>query len=205
MRFWKRTPDRRINDEGTSARVPQDRADADRNALLEAVVASLAPLASEFAAVADEAGVDVAAEAALDRLFAFNVLLRGAREQAWRGFACFTINESIPRRDTQNESLERIQIETLPWQRTFQVESNRWAMAEFGAYLAALPDDWFRFRLTSRQWTLANGVRSNCVHQLGYAVVALTSFDFAEDADVKALYLSVEPLVPIKSVLTLAR
>lgn len=179
-------------------------ANRDGQIVLDFAQTSLAPLAEAFRDVAETYGLGGEADQAMDRLFAFTVMLRGAGEDEWRAFGVFTINEAIARRDAQNEALGQIQIGADPWLRKLQMRANRWAETELSEYVWSLPDDWFRFRLSTGQTTAPAGVKENCLHQIAFGVVALTSFDFADEADIRVLYVPVQALVPIDKVLALA-
>jgi hypothetical protein len=168
------------------------------------VQAAVTPLVAQFHEVADALGVEGEAEASIDRLFAYSFLIFGAVEGTWRGFAEFTINEAILRREDQNRALHGIQVEAEPWLRKLQAHANNWAEATLGSYLATLPDDWFRFTLPTGQVTKPRGVKDNCLNGLAYGAVALTSFDFADESHLRALYVPAYPIASLDEVLALA-
>lgn len=181
-----------------------DQPQRDGTELLERVKAALTPLVAEFNEIAEELGVEDETEVAIDRLFAYSFLILAADEETWRGHAKFTINEAILRRDEQNRALRGIQIEAEPWLRKLQARANNWAEATLGAYLATLPDEWFRFALPTGQATMPGGVKNNCLQGLAYGAVALTSFDFADESHLRALYVPAYPIASLDQVLALA-
>lgn len=198
MRLFRRSKDPE-SPAGTALAGPRDGQE-----LLELVKDTVAPLAAAYADISEAYDVGTEAEAAFDRLFAFTLLVLGAREEAWRRFAQFTISEAILRRDAQNQALHGIQAEADPWLRKLQARTNTWAESELGHYVGSLPDDWFRFRLPTGQSTRPAGVKENCLHGLAYGALALASFDDASEEHLRALYVPAYPLAALDEVLALA-
>lgn len=87
---------------------------------------------------------------------------------------------------------------------SLQARANAWAETTLGSYIATLPDQWFKFTLPTGQVTKPSAVKDNCLHGLAYAVVALTSFDFASESHLRALYVPANPIASLGQVLALA-
>lgn len=196
MRFWRRTRQTQVSARGFAETKGQP--------LLEASAKALEPLVEEFAEEADTLEALADADRAIDLLFAFTVILRGAGADGWQRFAMFTINQAIPRRDDQAAALLDIQLFASAQLRARQAKAANWARSDLTAYVETLPDEWFVFQLPDGRRTNASGVKENCVEQLAFAVLALTGFDDADEDNLRTLYVPVQVLVPIEDVLALA-
>lgn len=175
---------------------------------LDRSIRSLLPLVEDFG----ELGLDFefdewdeAAQGVIDRIFAFDVILRRADESGWRRFAAFAVDAALPNIDRPNSALRRLGRSGSDLDKALVVGARTWAAGAMAELLQPLPDGWFSPTLRDGRPTIAAGVKVNCVTLLEYAAVALAAFDWGPDADVGSLYAAAEPIAPISDVIAISQ
>jgi hypothetical protein len=143
-------------------------------------------------------------EAAWNRVFAFNLMVRGAASETWRDFIEFNVRTAIHHRGVRNAALARVPDDADPWSVELALEAHDWAEDEYGSFVELLPDDWFILTLGDGRQTVPHGVRSNLVDEFCFAVTGLIAMDSLDEADFRALYVPVHPIAPLGELFALA-